>query len=412
MTIDLRPFVRPGDTVILGHATAEPRSLVEALIEQRHALAPLKVFVGASFTGLLQPEHADALEFVGFGAVGRTASLARAGVLSIMPVHLGSIPALIRAGRIRADVVLLQLSEANGQRVHSLGLLSDYLQVAVARARAVIAEINPKVPFTLGETSVPAARLTASIRDDRDLVEVERRAPFAEDDLIADHVAARIPDGATIQFGVGGTPDAVLTRLHGKNDLGVHSGLLSDSFVDLVEAGVVTNARKEIDRGVTVTGSLYGTKRLYRWADRNPALSMRSLDYTHNANVLGRLSALYAINSAVEVDLTGQINGEFAAGAYVGTVGGQGAFARAAMTSTSGRSIVALPSTAKGGTASRIVSRLSGGITTTARADADLIVTEHGVADLRGATLRQRTERLIAIADPSFQDELRRAGTV
>jgi acyl-CoA hydrolase len=405
--LDLPRYLRPGDTVVVGQATGEPRALVEALIEQRHELAPLRVFVGASFVGLLRPEHADTFEFVGWGGVGRTAALTKAGALAILPVHIGSIPALIRNGRLRVDAVLAQVSAPDEQSQCSLGLVADYLQAALDQARVAIAEVNPRVPFTFGETLVPIERFAATVEDDRPLVVVERRAPLPEDEVIARQIAELIPDGATIQFGVGGTPDAVLAELGDKHDLGVHSGLISDAVVDLVEGGVVTNRHKEIDPGLTVTGSLYGTERLYAWADRNPTLRMRSLAYTHEPRVLQRFGAFYAINSAIEVDLTGQINGESADHQYVGTVGGQGAFARAAITSPAGRSIVALPSTAKGGSRSRIVRRLDAGVVSTPRADADLVVTEHGVADLRGATLAERTERLIAIADPRHRDELR-----
>ena len=405
--IDLRRFLRPGDTVLIGQGTAEPRSLVEALIAQRYELAPLRVFVGASFTGLFEPAHADALDFAGFGGVGRTSTLPRAGVMSILPVHIGSLPSLILDGRLRVDAVFAQVSEPNGDGQHSLGLVADYLQAAMARARVTLAEVNSRVPFTFGDTLVPAANLAATVRDDRPLITAERRAALPEDDVIGRLVASIIPDGATLQFGIGGTPDAVLSHLHGRRDLGVHSGLISDALLDLIESGAVTNARKEIDAGTTVTGALFGTDRLYRWADRNPKLAMRSLSYTHSPRVLAALGSLYAINSAVEVDLTGQINGELAAGQYVGTVGGQGAFARAAISSEAGRSIVALPSTARGGASSRIVRRLTDGVTSTPRADADLIVTEHGIADLRGANLHERAERLIAIADPRHQPELR-----
>jgi acetyl-CoA hydrolase len=380
--------------------------LVEALIEQRHALAPLRVVVGASFAGLFRPEHADAFEFIGFGAVGRTGDLARAGVLDVLPVHLGSIPSLLMTGRTRIDAVLLQLSAPDANRVHSLGLGTDYLRAAIASARVVLAEINPQVPFTRGDTAVRADEVTDTIRDERPLTTVERRPPLPEDRAIAEHIAALIPDGATIQLGVGGTPDAVLAALRDKSDLGVHSGVISDAVVDLIEAGVITNRNKEIDAGVTVTGLLWGTDRLYRWAHDNPALAMRAVTYTHDAQVLSSFRSFYAINSATEVDLTGQINGEVADGRYVGTVGGQGAFARAGLMSAAGRSIVGLPSTARDGTRSRIVAHLSAGVTTTARADADLVVTEHGVADLRGATLRERAARLLAIADPRHRDEL------
>jgi acetyl-CoA hydrolase len=367
------------------------------------------VFVGASFTGLFEPAHADALEFVSWGAVGRTASLTKAGVIDILPIHIGSIPSLIASGRLRVDAVLVQLSSSDAEGRHSLGIVADYLQIAMARARVTIAEVNPHVPFTFGDTMVPAATLTAVVHDDRPALHVERRPPSEADDTIAGLVASVVPDGATIQFGVGGTPDAVLARLHDKHDLGVHSGLISDAVVDLVEGGVVTNLRKEIDTGRTVTGALFGTERLYEWADRNPSLSMQALSYTHEPRVLASFGSLYAINSAVEVDLTGQINGESAAGVYVGTVGGQGAFARAAITSAAGRSIVALPSTARDGSISRIVPRLTDGITSVARSDADLIVTEHGIADLRGASLRERAARLLDIADPAHRDALRAA---
>jgi acetyl-CoA hydrolase len=407
--IDLRQFIRPGDSVLVGQSTGEPRALVEALIEQRHDLAPLTVFVGSSYTGLLQPEHADAMRFVGFGSVGRTGTLVRAGVLELHPVHFGALPGLITSGRIPVDVVLAQLSAANHDGIHSLGLVTDYLAPAVSVAPVTVAEVNRRVPFTHGDTAVPAERVAAIVHDDRALIEVERRPPLPEDERIGALIAGLVPDGATIQFGIGGTPDAVLASLRGHRDLGVHSGIVSNACVELIEAGVVTNRRKEIDTGVTVTGNLLGTARLYEWADGNRALSMRSSAYTHDGTVLAALGSLYAVNSAVEVDLTGQINGESAAGRYVGLVGGQGAFARAALMSPGGRSIVAMPSTARDGTVSRIVARLADGIVSTPRADADLVVTEHGVADLRGATLRQRAERLVAVADPRHRAALEAA---
>jgi acyl-CoA hydrolase len=407
--IDLRRFIRPGDAVLVGQATAEPRSLVEALIEQRHDLAPLRLFIGTTYTGLLRPEHADAFRFTGFGAVGRTAALVQAGVLDVLPVHIGSIPTLITSGRIPVDVALVQLSAPGPDGTHSAGLVSDYVLPAMDVARTVIAEVNARVPFTYGDTIVAPARVAAAVVDERPLIPVEQRPPLPEDAAIAARIAELIPDRATIQFGIGGTPDAVLGALGGHRDLGVHSGLLSDAFVELVEAGVVTNRHKEIDAGVSVSGALFGTERLYDWARDNAALSMRTSLYTHGGPVLARLGSLWAINSAVQVDLSGQINGESVGGRYVGTVGGALAFARAAITSPHGRSIVALPSTARGGSVSRIVANLGDGVVSTPRADADLVVTEHGVADLRGATLRQRAERLAAIADPAHQPALEAA---
>jgi acyl-CoA hydrolase len=406
VAIDLTDHIRPGDTVLVGQGSGEPRALVEALIEQRHALGPLTVFVGGTGSGLWQPEQADVLHFVGYGAIGRTAVLSRAGVLDVVPVHLGSLPYLFTSRTIPIDVVLCQVSTADPDGRHSLGLVADYLPAAIAVARTTIAEVNPHVPYTFGET-IPAERLV-TVPDDRPLPSVKRRDPSEEDRAIAALVGGLVPDGATMQFGVGGTPDAVLAALASKRDLGIHSGLIGDAVVDLVEAGVVTNARKPVDTGLTVTGAIVGTERLYRWADRNPTLLMRPVSYTHDPQVLSSFENFFAINAAIEVDLGGQINAETVNGAYIGAVGGQAAFARAGAAAPHGRSIIALASTAAGGAISRIVARLGDGVTSTPRADADLVVTEHGVADLRGATLRQRAERLIAIAAPSHREALRR----
>ncbi len=366
------------------------------------------MFVGSSFSGMFRPEHADALHFYGLGGVGRTSELTKAGVVDILPVHLGSLPELIAARRLPVDVVLVQLSPPDERGRHSLGLVADYLQPAMAAARTVVAEINPYCPFTYGHTLVPAERLAFVVHDDRPLLSVERQPQSPVDEAIASNVAALIPDEATIQFGVGRTPDAVLHKLVDKRDLGVHSGLVSDALVDLIELGVVTNRRKPIDPSVTVTGALFGTDRLYRWADRNPGLALRGVSYTHDPRILAAFDHFYAINSALEVDLTGQINAETVNGRHLGTIGGQGAFARAALTSTGGRSIIALASVAHGGETTRIVAKLPDRVVTTSRADADLIVTEHGVADLRGATISDRRRRMIAIADPHHRDELAR----
>jgi acetyl-CoA hydrolase len=255
---------------------------------------------------------------------------------------------------------------------------------------------------------VHAEQVAAVVIDDRPLIELEQRAITDEDRAIAGHVAALIPDGATLQVGVGGTPDAVLAALRDHRDIGIHSGLASDAMVDLVEAGVITNARKEIDAGTTTAGVLFGTDRLFRWADGNPALQMRSVAYTHGGGVLSAFGSFFGVNSAIEVDLTGQINAETVGGRHVGLVGGQGAYARAGISSAAGRSIIALPATARGGEISRIVRRLADGVVTTARADADVFVTEYGVADVRGQPLPERARRLVAISHPAHREALER----
>ena len=242
-------------------------------------------------------------------------------------------------------------------------------------------------------------------------VEVPAGKVTAIDEAIAHHCAAYIGDGSVIQTGVGAVPDALLRLLGDRKDLGVHSGMLGDGLVDLVEAGVITNARKEIDIGVSINGALIGTRRLYDWAHRNPAMRMTPTTYTHDAGVLGQLSRLVTINSALEVDLAGQVNAEQSGSVYVGGTGGQVDFVRAGARSPSGRSIIALSATAKGGTLSKIVPALSGPVTTS-RSEVDVIVTEYGAAELKGQTLAERSRRMIAIAHPDFREELDRAAHV
>ncbi len=406
--IDLTRFIRRGDTVLVGQATAEPRSLVEALIEQRHAFGGITVVLGASFTGLFQPEHGDAIRFVGLGGVGRSSVLTRAGVLDVLPVHLGSLPDLFARRTPRIDVALVQVSPVGETGLHSFGLVADYTPAAVAAARTSLAEINTNVPYTLGHEALPPSSFAATTQDSRPLITVERRSPTVTDLAIGEIVSSLIPDGATLQVGVGATADAVVQCLRGRRDLGIHTGLMNEALVDLTLAGAVTNTRKGLDPGRSVAGSLVGTDRLYRLADRNCALSVMPVTYTHNAAVLTSLRNFYAVNSTIEVDLTGQSNGEMIDGTSIGTIGGHGAFARAAANAPDGRSIVMLASTARSGSVSRIVSRLGDGVVSTPRSDADIVVTEHGVADLRGATESQRIERMIAIADPRFRDDLAR----
>jgi acyl-CoA hydrolase len=207
---------------------------------------------------------------------------------------------------------------------------------------------------------------------------------------------------------VGAVPDAILRLLHDRRDLGVHSGMIGEGLVDLVEAGVITNALKPIDRGMSITGALIGTRRLYDFVNRNPKISLRSSSYTHNEAVLSRLTRLVTINSAIEVDLTGQVNAEQSGPQYLGGTGGQVDYVRAGSRSPGGRSIIALPATAKGGKISRITAALSGPVTT-ARSEVDVIVTEFGAAELKGQTLAERTRRLVGIAHPDFREELDRA---
>ncbi|MGY1873537.1 acetyl-CoA hydrolase/transferase family protein [Nocardia gipuzkoensis] len=408
--LDLTTVLRAGDRIVVGQACGEPTTLIEALIAQGGAIGGVSAFIATSFSGLFTPAATEAFALSSMGAIGALRSLTKEHRLSIVPCHVSRVGPMIEAGILGCDVAFVQVSPADERGEHSFGLVSDHVRAAVGTARVVVAEINDQVPFTLGER-LPAAEIDYAVRVSRPPVQVPPARIGPVDEAIAGHAAAYIEDGAVLQIGVGAVPGAVLRLLHDRTDLGVHSGMIGDGLVDLVESGAVTNARKTIDRGVSVTGALIGTERLYRFADRNAAIRMCATDYTHDAGVLARLERLVAINSAMEVDLTGQVNAEQSGAAYLGGTGGQVDFVRAGARSRGGHAIVALPSTAKGGTVSRITATLSGPVTT-ARSDVDVIVTEFGAAELAGRTLAERTRRLIAVAHPDFREELERAAHV
>lgn len=395
--------------MLWGQGTGEPATLTEALIDQRAALGGISVFLGATFSNTLRPEHADHIRFFGTGGIANNSVLTRAGVLDVLPCHISALPALIESGRIRVDVVLAQLSPAGPDGLHSMGLIGDYLGAAIAKARVVLGEVNERVPRTLGDAWVPAERLDGVVRTSRDLLYVAARPPTPVERRIGELVAGEVPGRAVLQLGVGSVFGAIGESLAGGRDLSVHAGVVGDWVVGLTESGALTNASKPVDRGVTVTGALFGTQVLYDFAGENPGFHLRPITYTHDPALLARLDRLTAINSAVEVDLTGQVNAETLGGVHVGAVGGQVDFVRAAMAAAGGRSIIALPATAGRGRVSRIVPRLRDAVVTTPRSDADVVVTEHGVADIRGLPLRQRARRLIEIADPRFREELERA---
>ncbi|HRO60303.1 MAG TPA: acetyl-CoA hydrolase/transferase C-terminal domain-containing protein [Burkholderiaceae bacterium] len=404
----LQSLIRPGDTVWWGQATAEPLTLTRTLVEHRRALASggrLRVFVGIAASDTLRPEHADVIDFFGYAAAGAHRQLAQAGVLDVLPVHYSHLPGLIRSGHIHAEVVLLQVSPPAEQGRHSMGQMREYLPAALDAARVVIGEVHPDVPWTHGGPYLQAADFALLIDSGQAPLDLARAAPGPVERAIASHVAGLIEDGATLQMGIGKLPEAVLSALEGHRDLGLHSGAIGDGIVALVETGVLTNARKTVDPGVGIGAILMGSEKLRRWAHRNPALQMRETSYTHNLEVLAASHKFTAINSAIEVDLTGQVNAEVAAGVYVGAVGGAVDFLRGAARSHGGLPIIALPSTAKG--RSRIVAELSGPVST-ARSDAGLVVTEHGLADLRGQTLSARVRRMVDIATPEHRDDLAR----
>lgn len=404
--LDLARYVRPGDGIIFGQGTGEPLHLTETLVERRSACHGASIFFGSAFSKTFAPEHADHLRFRGIGGIGSLRKLASAGVLDPVPCHISSIAPLIRRGDIASDVVLLLVSPPNERGEYSLGLVNDYVRTAIDRARVVIAQVDTQVPQTPCDRPLTAGEITVAVHTERAPLELPA-ASFGEiERRIAAHVAPYIEDRATLQVGIGGVPEAIMASLVDRRDLGVHSGMVGDSVVDLMERGVVTNAHKGLDPGVTVSGVLFGTQRLYRFAHRNPAVRLCPTSYTHDLGTLSKVRKLVSMNSALEIDLTGQVNAEAIGPDHIGAVGGQVDFVRAATASEGGVSIIALPSTGKRGD-SKIVSKLSGPVTT-ARSDVDVIATEHGAVRIRGLGLRERVRAMVSIAAPEHREALLR----
>jgi acetyl-CoA hydrolase len=374
--VDLTSVVRPGDGIIWGQACAEPQTLVEALVAQRSHLSGVGVFLGSSYSGIVAPAHADHLRLSGYCGTGTNRALADAGVLDILPAPYSQLGLLIEDRKIRSDVVMVQVSPPNARGEYSLGLGVEYLAPALKVARAVVAEVNDRVPWTHTEPVLRRRDFALVVESSRPPVYVNYK-PSGIDQAIAENAERFIPQQAVLECGIGALPNAVLGALKGRRGLAFHSGAVPDGVVDL-----------EL---VSCTGgALMGSQRLFDWARENPRVQLRSSDYTHGAATLARIERFVAINSAVEVDLTGQVNGEVAGGSYVGAVGGALDFIRAANASPGGVCICVLPS-------KRIVERLSGPVSTP-RSEAGVIVTERGAADLRGCTLRERERRLRAIS--------------
>ncbi len=408
-SLDLAAIIRDGDHIVWGQGAGEPATLVEKLLEQRHRIGHASIFLGGVRSRrTLQREHADVLSFTSLGAIGSLRGFARDGLLRIVPCHLSQIPGYFEQGVFPADVVFVQLSEADERGEYSFALGHDFQLAAMKRARTVIAEVNDQVPWTWCDGGVDLSRIDYIVRTSRPPVEIRAQPLGAVEQAIARHVGRYIDDGTTIQIGVGAIPDAVLASVGDRRDLGFHSGLISDRVADLIESGAMTNARKPLNTGIATAGCLVGTRRLHDFTHRNKKVCLFTPAHTHSPLVLGRLGKIVALNSAVEVDLTGQVNAEMAAGAYIGAVGGQVDFVRGVQMAEGGRSIIALPAAARDDAISRIVARLEDGVVTTARSDADIIVTEFGAAELRGQPLAERVRRMLAISHPSHWERLER----
>lgn len=402
--------VRDGDTVVVPTAVGEPPALLNALSDCRRDFRDVKVsqILPLRKYGYVDPDTLEHVRHVAYFFSGATRPGGQAGWVDFLPGYFSELPAMIDRGLSPADVVFSLASPMDEHGYFSLSLGTDYTMAAVRRAQAVVLEVNPNVPFANGNCHVHISQVSALVESNDPLIEVGLPKIGPVQEAIGKYVAEMIPDGATLQIGYGGIPDAVVMQLTDKHDLGVHTEMVGDGLMSLVEAGVITNRRKNLNPGKIMATFALGSQKLYRFMHRNPALEMHPVEYTNDPFIAGQNDNLVAINATMQVDLIGQCGSESLGFAPYSGTGGQADFVRAANRSRGGKAFIVLPSTAKDGTISRIQPVLAPGThVTTTKNDINYVVTEFGVAQLRGKSAKQRAEALIAIAHPDFRAELR-----
>ncbi|MBN2898617.1 MAG: acetyl-CoA hydrolase/transferase family protein [Clostridia bacterium] len=400
----------PSDSrVVLGHAIAEPMALVEAMVnnkEQYHnvEIVHMVAMGKGAYTG---PEMAGHFRHNALFVGGSTREAVSSGRADYTPCFFTEVPKLFKDGILPVDVALVHLSRPDENGYCSFGVSVDYSKPAAESARIVIAEVNDRMPRTMGDSFIHVSDIDYIVETSYELVELQPPRIGDVEKAIGENCAKLVEDGATLQLGIGAIPDAVLLFLKDKKDLGIHSEMFSDGVVELVEAGVINNSKKTLHPGKMVVTFLMGTRRLYDFIDNNPDVEFYSVDYVNNPYVIMKNDGMVSINSCIQVDLMGQVVSETIGLKQFSGVGGQVDYVRGSSLSKGGKSIIAMPSTASKGTVSRIVPLITeGSAVTTSRNDVHYVVTEYGIADLKGKTLRQRAEALIHIAHPDFREEL------
>jgi acyl-CoA hydrolase len=406
--------VRNGDSIIVPTGVGEPPSLLTALSDQRRDFRGVKVLqiLAMRKYGYIDPETAQHVRHVALFFGGATRAGGQAGWIDFIPNYFSEIPAQIARGQIAADVVFSMASPMDAHGYFSLSLGADYTMAAVAKARSVVLEVNPNVPFACGNCHVHISQVAALVESTEPVLEVGLPKIGPVQEAIGKYVADQIADGSTLQIGYGGIPDAVVMQLTHKHDLGIHTEMIGDGILTLVECGAVTNRRKNHHTGKLIATFALGSNKLYRFMDRNPALEIHPVDFTNDPALAGLNDNMVAINATLQIDLLGQCGSESLGHAPYSGTGGQSDFVRAANRSRGGKAFIVLPSTAKGDTISRIVPSLSPGThVTTSKNDINYVVTEYGVAQLRGKSAKQRALEMMGIAHPDFRAQLKEQAT-
>ena len=401
--------IEPGRRIFIGSGAAEPAALVNALVAHGAHLIDNEIvhILTLGPAPYVAPELSSRFRHKAFFIGPNVREAVQSGRADFIPVFLSEIPGLIRSQRVKIDVALLQVSPPDERGYVSLGVSVDVVEAAVEAAQLVIAQVNSRMPVTMGRTSLPVSKVDWLVPEDAPLFVLVAEPPDAVATRIGELVATLVPDGATLQTGIGRVPNAILDALRGRNDLGVHTEMFSDGLMHLARAGVINGRRKTLLPGKMVTSFVMGSQALYDWVHQNPALELQPSDFTNDPFMIAKNSRMVAINSAVSVDLTGQVAADSVAGRFFSGIGGQVDFIRGAARSPGGKPIIALPSMADHGRKSRIVCALeSGAGVVTSRGDVHYVVTEYGIAQLWGKSVRERASALIEIAHPDVRPDL------
>jgi len=401
--------VRSGQRVFLTGNCSTPQRFLAALCDRYQELNAVEIVqvldLGAG--DYVTPEMSDHIRVNSLFISPKVRKAVNEGLADFTPVFLHEIPSLFRSGRLVLDVAVIHVSPPDEHGYCSYGVEVGVTKGAAESAGLVIAEVNPRMPRTLGDSFIHVNQIDYFVEVDYHLPEVRPEPPTPSQAKIAHYIAELVPDAATLQMGIGGIPDAVLRHLTNHKNLGVHTELFSDGVMEMIEQGVITNAAKNLHPGKVVAGFALGSQRLYNFINDNPVFEFRPTDYVNDPFIIAQNDRMVSINSALEVDLTGQVCADSIGSMFYSGVGGQVDFVRGASRSKGGKSFIALPSTAKNDTISRIAPQLKPGASvTTSRNDVRFVVTEYGVADLFGRSIAERAQALINIAHPNFRDEL------
>jgi len=403
--------IKSGDRISLSHAVGEPTYLIDAMVDNKEAYRDVEIvhMVPMGRASYAQPGMEPYFRHNSVFVGGPTRGTIKAGHGDFTPCYFSQIPNLFTR-TLPLDVAVIHVSAPDEHGYCSLGVSVDYSKHAAEQAKLVIAQVNSRMPRTMGDSFVHVSQMDCIVEHDAPLIELAPPKITEVEKAIGENCAKLIKDGDCLQLGIGAIPDAVLLFLKDKKDLGIHSEMFSDGVVELVEAGVINNKRKNLHNGKMLATFLMGTQRLYDFVDNNPSVAMYPATYTNDPYVAGQNDNLVSINSCVQVDLLGQVCSEMVGTTQISAVGGQVDFVRAAALSKGGRSIIAMSSTAAGGKISKIMPVLDeGAAVTTNRYDVEYVITEYGVANLKYRTVRDRARMLIEIAHPDFRPQLKEA---